>query len=209
MHCRVTRVQAPADRIDDLVASFKTTALPRLRAIPGYAGASLAVDRARAEGQAVTFWDTREAMIAGEDAASGVRRDTVTAAGAGIQSVQLYDIVIQEMAQPPRTPAFLRVTRGQADAARFAELQRVMEAETVPSVKTMSGFRALLLAVDRDSGRFVVTSVWTTAADRDASSAAVESLRDRVITAVGSTAPEISLYEVMAVEFVGVPAAAG
>ena len=207
MYARISRMQVSPERIGDIVDSFKNTTLPALRAIPGYAGSSLGVNASTGDGQAVTFWDSKESAVASREAATRLRTSVVEATGATLVSVQEYDQLLFERVTPPSLPAFLRVTRGSVDPTKIDQLATAMRDEALPAVRGLAGFRALVLGVDRESAQFAITSVWDTAANRDASETTINSLRDRIFGNVGIGTPEVSKYEVKSVEFVGVGAA--
>jgi heme-degrading monooxygenase HmoA len=208
MYVRSTRVQSPPERLDDMVNAFISTALPAIRALPGYAGSSLGVDRQTGDGQAATFWDSAEALANSETAATGIRTDTTQAAGGTVVSVQRGEVVLLERAAQPSVPAFIRVVRAQGDPAKLDAMVQATREKALPILRGLRGFRALVVSVDRDSGLSVVTSVWDTAADREASDAAIDEVRRGVFATAGATQPpDVSRYEVMSVEFVGVGAA--
>lgn len=207
MYARISRMQVSPERIGDIVDSFKNTALPAVRAMPGYAGSSLGVDESTGDGQVVTFWDSKESAAASRQAATGIRTSVVEATGATLVSVQEYEQLLMERMTPPSLPAFLRVTRGSVDPTKIDQLATAMRDEALPAVRGLAGCRALVLGVDRENARFVITSVWDSAANRDASETTINSLRDRIFGNVGVGTPEVSKYEVKSVEFVGVGAA--
>ena len=207
MHARISRVQAPVDRIDDMISEFTGSVLPVLREINGYAGHALAVDRGSGDCQAVTFWESESALEASEDAGGRLRTQTTTAASASVVSIARLETVMMERSGPPRTPAVLRVTRANADPAKLDDLARRMREDALPTVQGLSGFRALTLGVDRRSGDFVITSVWGSPEDREASMEAIREIRKETFAAIGASDPDASNYEVASVEFVGVPAA--
>lgn len=207
MYARITRVQAPTDRIDDLVATFKEQAVPAMRALSGYAGSSLAIDPSSGDGQGVSFWDSREAMQASREAATGIRTSTVQQGGGTVTSVKEYEQVVFERVAPPTTPAYLRVTRFKVDSGKIDSLIDAVRNEALPVVRDIAGFRALTLGVARETGECGIVSVWDTAEHREASAAPIEPLRDRIFTAVGASDLDVARYQVYSVEFVGVGAA--
>lgn len=209
MYARITRVQLPADRVDDLIDSFKNTAVPGLEALPGYAGHSLAVDRSSGDGQAVTFWESEKALRDSEEKATGIRTQTVDAGGGKVATVYRLEIALMERATPPSQPAFLRVIRATGDAKRFDAMVQATRDKALPICRGLKGFRALLVGVDRSSGQAQVTSVWSTAQDRDSSDAALAGIRREIFELGGAGQPEISKYEVVSVQFVGAGALAG
>lgn len=208
MYVRATRVQSPPERLDDMVKAFTATALPAIRALPGYAGSSLAIDRQTGDGQAVTFWDSAEALANSESAAAGIRTDTVQAGGGNVVSVQRGEVALLERAVAPSVPSFLRVVRGQGDPGKIDAMVQATRDKALPILRGLRGFRALAVSVDRDSGATVVTSVWDTAEDREASDKAIDETRRSIYATGGATQPpDVSRYEVMSVEFVGVGSA--
>jgi len=207
MFARLTRTQGQPDRIEENLAIFTSSALPRIKSLPGYAGSTLAVDRQTGEGQVVTFWESAEALRQSADAAAGIRNETVQASTGKVVSVDEYEIALMERAQAPGLPSFLRVVRGQADPAKLDAMVQTVRDKALPVARTQKGFRALVVSVDRQTGRFVVTGVWDSAEDREASDSALGSVRAGIFADYSAGQPEISRYEVLAVEFVGVGAA--
>jgi heme-degrading monooxygenase HmoA len=210
MYARITRVQSPPERLDDLVNTFTTNALPALRSLPGYAGSSLGIDRSSGDGQAVTFWESAEALKSSETAATGIRNDTVQAGGGKVASVQRLEVALFERFAPATAPAYIRVVRAQGDRTKIDTLVQATRERALPVLRDTHGFRALVIAVDRDSGGSVVTTVWDSPEDREASDAKIDAIRRDLFAMAGATQPpEISRYEVHAVEFVGAAATAG
>lgn len=206
MYARISRVQAPPERIGELIEAVKTKALPALRAMPGYAGCSAGVDRSSGDAQVISFWDSQQALEDSREKATGLRT-SVTAGLATITSVKEYEQLLMERFTPPSPPAFVRVTRCTFDTSKLDQLISDMRNEAVPAVRALNGARALVLAADRATGDGAVTSVWDSAANREASDSALDALRRRIFEAAGARQPEVSLYEVFLVEFVGVGAA--
>jgi heme-degrading monooxygenase HmoA len=203
MYARVSRFQAAPDRVDDQVDAFMTHALPVLQSMPGYAGHSLAVDQQSGDGQAVSFWESKEALAATREQASGLRAETLQKGGATVTSVKEYEQLLMETATRASAPAYIRVTRGQLDLSKLDGLVAAMRDEAVPALRALDGFRAVVVAVDRESSSFVITTVWDSAATREASDSAIDELRRRIFSNAGASAPEVARYEVKSVEFVG------
>ena len=203
MYLRVTRVQTPLDRLDDIVQQFKGTALPAIQKLPGYAGSVLGIDRSSGDGQVATFWESAEALQTSASAAAGIRSEATQASGGKVISVQEYEIALLERAGPPVLPAFLRVVRADVDPAKIDAMVEATRSQALPVLRNLSGFRALNVSVDRGSGLVQVTGVWSTEADREASDAKIAAIRSDIFQIGGATNPEISRYEVLAVEFVG------
>jgi len=78
--------------------------------------------------------------------------------------------------------------------------------QAVPALKAQQGFRAALSAVNRTTGRIISSSVWDTAANREASESAIAPLRSQATTLAGAPAPTVSRGEVLLAD-VKLPAA--
>jgi hypothetical protein len=72
--------------------------------------------------------------------------------------------------------------------------------ETLPVLKAQPGFRALLLGANRQTGRVLVSSAWETAADREASDAAIQERRREAAQLAGAETVKVQLYETLFVE---------
>ena len=67
--------------------------------------------------------------------------------------------------------------------------------DTIPTLRAQNGFRAVLVGANRQTGRILISSVWETAADREASNAAVQARRNEIAQVVGATDVKVNLYE--------------
>jgi hypothetical protein len=73
-----------------------------------------------------------------------------------------------------------------------------MRERSLPIVRRQKGFRSVVAAFNRRNGRVLAGSCWETAADREASDAALAAMRLEVMQAVGVTEPiKIENYEVV------------
>jgi heme-degrading monooxygenase HmoA len=72
--------------------------------------------------------------------------------------------------------------------------------ETIPALKGQQGFRAVLVFANRQTGRMLVSSVWETAADREASDAAVQERRRQAAQSAGAENVKVQLYETVFAE---------
>jgi hypothetical protein len=66
-----------------------------------------------------------------------------------------------------------------------------------------------VVSVQRLEVALMVTGVWDTAEQREASDTRIADIRRRIFETGGARTPEVSRYEVLSVEFVGVGAATG
>ena len=70
--------------------------------------------------------------------------------------------------------------------------------QVAPLLKRQKGFRALIVGVNRDNGRSLVSSIWDSAADREARDAALIELRRQGAQIAGAEQTKVELYEVLA-----------
>jgi heme-degrading monooxygenase HmoA len=199
MFARVTDFQSSPDRLDGLITIYKEQLVPTLRALPGYVGAALLVDRAGGAGHAISYWDSPESMQASEDAAVPLRAKAAEG-GSQIGEVDRFELIIQERTGPPRANTFVRVTEMQASPAKVDEVTAMIRDRALPKVRSQQGFRALLMAANRQTGRIVASSVWETAADREASEAAIQEDRRAAGQLAGGGPVKVELFDSVFVE---------
>jgi heme-degrading monooxygenase HmoA len=208
MYARSSRIQFPPDQLDKGIAHFKEVSVPAAKQVAGFAGSVLLVNRASGDCTATTFWETRDALQASEEAGNSLRTQAADAAGGKVIDVRRGEVVIREMAGPPAAGTSVRTNLGQVSPDRLDTLVDRMREEALPTVRAQRGFRALNLGIDRDSGRFAIVSVWDTPADREASFAAIQEMRTRLFGDVGAQNVEVVEYESVHVEFAAVAATA-
>jgi heme-degrading monooxygenase HmoA len=94
MHARVTRIEAAAERLDDMTSQFEERTVPVLNDLDGYKGYVLMGDRGSGGAIAVTYWESEEALRASEDAVKAEReRAAETAEARGEPNVERYEVL--------------------------------------------------------------------------------------------------------------------
>lgn len=94
MHARVTRLEASAERLDEMTRQFEEQTVPVLQGLDGYEGYVLLGDRGGGAAMAVTYWESEDAMRASEDAVVAEReRAAETAEAAGAPTVERYEVI--------------------------------------------------------------------------------------------------------------------
>jgi heme-degrading monooxygenase HmoA len=86
----------------------------------------------------------------------------------------------------------------QGNSAAMDELIAMIRDEVMPMVRDMDGCVGLSMLADRDSGRCIVTTAWTSEEAMHASDAALRDSRARAAERFGSAAPRIEEWEVAA-----------
>jgi heme-degrading monooxygenase HmoA len=199
MFARVTRIEASPDALDQGVALFERDLLPQVKHLPGFVGAAVLHNRDNRRGATVTYWASEEAMRGSEQAASATRAQG-TQTGGTIADVERYELVIVERTAPPQANVFVRSNELLGAADKLDATIAWVRDKVWPVVRAQQGFRALLMGVNRQNGRSLVSSIWDTAADREASDAALRDLRREGGQVSGAGEARVELYEVAFVD---------
>lgn len=194
MYVRATRVQSPPDGIEKGIAYFKEKVVPAVKAAPGNAGAVLLVDRKTGSAVGITLWETVQALNASEQLGTTSRTQSAAAMGGSIVNVERFEQVIQDRAQPPKAGVFVRLNTVAGTPERIDNAIKFIE-KSLPVLRAQKGYRALLMNVDRMTGRGTVASVWETRADLEASEPKVSGLRRDAADAAGAADVKVEIFE--------------
>jgi quinol monooxygenase YgiN/heme-degrading monooxygenase HmoA len=201
MYVRIVSVKLTPDKLEQGIAAFQQQVVPTARQQAGYVGAAQVLNRETGEASGATYWDSLESLNASEQQTTRRRAEVAGGIGAAVMDVERFEVAIFERAAgagEPRSGAFARVNELYAQPAKVDGLIAFMR-DNAPSVLQQQGCRALVMGVNRMTGRSFVTSVWETAADREASEAAVTGMRKEAGEVAGGQAT-VTLGEVAFVE---------
>jgi heme-degrading monooxygenase HmoA len=194
MFTRITWFQGSPNRIEEASTAYRQQAAPALKAMSGNLGNVLMINRESGAGAAVSYWDSMQNLQASEEAAVALRSQTAQQGGMTIGEVDRLEQIISERTAPPAANKFVRVNSLQAAPDKIDTVAS-MTRDTIPTLKAQKGFRAALVAANRQTGRMLITSVWETAADREASNTVVQARRDEIAKAAGGATVKVDLYE--------------
>jgi heme-degrading monooxygenase HmoA len=82
---------------------------------------------------------------------------------------------------------YIRTTEVRGDPAKIDDGLQLVREEIFPAVTAMDGCVGMSMLINRETGRCVTTTAWSSEDAMQASAAAVRPLRDRAERAVGST----------------------
>ena len=156
----------------------------------------------------VTYWASEAALRASEVNADARRGQIAQATGGQVLEVDRFELVIWERGAQPKANTFVRINDIQGSPGKIEDGIRFVQEQVVPAVKALKGYRALIMGVNRASGRVFVTTVWKTAADRDASEAALTEQRRQGGQILGAEQVKVENYEAVFIEL-NVPATVG
>lgn len=205
MYIRLTQATGSRDRAaqDAAADRWKTTAVPVLRAEKGYVGCFIA---AQTNGEACTasYWQDAAALEASEAQAAAIR-----ARAAEISSelrdvrVDSFEVLLLERAKAPSGGMHLRSNDlSGADPEKVAAFVRD---RVYPVVAGQPGFRSVMVAANRATGRTIVATTWESLADLERSEAAVTDLREEAVRATGASGVKVETWEVPFIEMVAQP----
>jgi len=195
MYVRVTRVQSPPDAIEKGIAYFTQNVVPAAKAAKGNAGQVLLVDRKTGAAVGITLWETAQALSASEQMGMTSRTQSAAAMGGSIVNVERFEQVIQDRAQPPKAGTFVRLNTVPGDPEKIDGAIKFIE-KSLPTIKAQKGYRGLIMNVDRMTGRGIVSSIWDSLADLEASESKVRGLRRDAADAAGAADVKVEIFEV-------------
>jgi heme-degrading monooxygenase HmoA len=196
MYARVLRVTGDPAKVDDGIEAYTSRVAAALKEQDGYAGARLLVDRQTGAGMSVTFWQDEQMLRASESALSGVRGDTMSRFGAQEPAAENYEVVVQHRPQPTEAGNFVRISSLDGDPAKVDEAIRHFETEVVPAVSRLGGSRAVVLMVDRSTGKALVATVWGTQAEVEASADEAKAIAAKAVEVSGASSRKVESFEV-------------
>lgn len=91
---------------------------------------------------------------------------------------------------------YARSTSVQGDPARIDEGIRFVREDVMPTVTGMGGCIGLSMLVDRENGRGIVTTSWTSEEEMRATDGQVSAFRSRAAEIMGGGEPEVSHWEI-------------
>ena len=195
MFVRATRLRAAPGGLDALIDEFTGDVAPKLRALPGNTGAVLLVDRKQGIATALSYWNDKGALDSSETAATGLRSQATTNTGAAVEGVQRGEMMMMETVAPPKAGRYARSIQFSADPSQIDAGVAYLRSTVLPAIKGVDGFRALICAANRESGMGVVSTIWETEADLQASFNSQASVREEAISRFGARNVVIESYE--------------
>ena len=174
MHSRVLTF-TDAKNIDGGVDFLRQKVVPVLNDQKGYRGVTASADRSGGLLGILTLWETAADREASESALAKSRQEGLDIIG-GKLSVELFEELLAEVADPPGPGSALMVTRVSMDPAKIDENFAFFKSDVVPRIKANAGFQSIRNMMNRETGHGLVGTVW---ADQDAMKAAAAEAQSR------------------------------
>ena len=199
MHTRATWIQVSPDQVERMTSNFEEKVIPAAKTAKGFAGAALLIDREKGLGIGVTVWESARALAESEEVGIATRTQAASDTGARIVNVERGEVVVMDRAAPARVPGFARVSITYTEPEKLDQMSALIRDRAVPKLRENKGYRSVWMTIDRTTGQGSVLSVWDSAQDREASNAAMASLREEAARLAGSPV-RVELFEQVAVE---------
>ena len=175
MFTRIVTFTGATD-IDAGVRYLRDTAAPLLRNQKGFRGVSASADRSGGVLGVLSLWETEADRAASDSALDKSRAEAQRVIG-GQVTVELFEELEVETAEPPTVGCSLLVRRVSMDPARIEENLDTFRREVLPEIKAAPGFRAIRRMINRQTGEAMVGTVWSDRAAMDAAAGAAEARR--------------------------------
>jgi hypothetical protein len=194
MFIRATRVQTPPDKLQEAIENFETNTVKRFRATPGNVGVFLMVNRETGAGLGVTYWESAKALAASEQVGVEGRTQAIrTVPGTQIVNVDRAEVMIMDRTGAPQTGTFSRLVLVNADPEKVDAAVQHIRNHTLPILKTLKGYRATIVTIDRTLGRLSASTVWASKADLDASESKIAGPRAEAAKIAGAGPHDVSV----------------
>jgi heme-degrading monooxygenase HmoA len=198
MFIRVTRVQAPPDKLQEAMQNYESNILKTVRATPGNQGAVLLINRQTGAGLGVTYWESAKALAASEQMGNQTRMESAKAVpGSQIVNVERGELMIMDRAAAPKAGSMVRAVTVNGDPEKLDAAIVQIRNNVLPILKAQKGYRATIVSVDRQTGRLAASTVWDTKADLDASESKIAGPRAEAakIAGAGPSDVQVEIFE--------------
>lgn len=195
MFIRATKLRVPAEHIDGAIEDFRADTAKRLRELDGNLGSVMLVDREGGVASIVTYWRDEAALRTSDEAANGLRSRAASVSHGTVEEVDRAEIVLMERVAEPKEGTFARSTDISGDPAKIDDGIRFLREKVLPVAQQQKGFRALICAVNRETGRSVTNSIWDTLEDLRANESTIAPLREEAARSMGANRVEVRIYQ--------------
>ena len=208
MYASLTTVRGGGAEVSTTSRMAAESMLTWLREFDGYRGLLMLGDPDTGRARIVTFWDSVEALDRSDRNRREVRESMVSAAGAELESVERYELVLGKNFptgrgdSPSETPAVARFTSFAGPPESIEEGLRTFREDLVDWFRDATGFRGWLALVDVPNGRSVGITFWSSdkaLADESASGA---DLRNEIAAGLNTEVTAVERHDVVMIDLV-------
>jgi heme-degrading monooxygenase HmoA len=195
VYARSTTIQAQPSSIDDGIAFVHDEVMPALKAMDGYVGLSLLVDRESGQCIATSAWETEEALRTSTDQAAPLREAAGKRFGGGGVTVDQWEIGAMHREHRSADGACVRATwikmpRDQVD--RAIDFYRT---SVLPALEDLDGFCSASFLVNRATGRGVSSATFDSREAMDRNQETARELRNSRTRELGADILDVGEFE--------------
>src|ERR1051326_6714929 len=99
MYARATWAESSKDQIEARLADYPRR-MKSIRESPGCVGIAALINRETGAAVSVSYWESKEAMLASEAAGEQIRNQ-VQAEGTQVRDMDRFDVILQDRGAPP------------------------------------------------------------------------------------------------------------
>lgn len=195
VYVRTTTIEGVPDRIDAIIAFAREKVQPLLDTLDGSLGLAMFVDRQRGRAKVTTAWQSQQARAASDAALAPLRAEAGELFG-GAPTVEELDVALVDRQRPAQPGYWVRMTRVQGSPEQIDAAVAAYRTHAAPVLKTVPGFCATVLLVDRTTGAALASTTWDSAAALTASRAQGEQVRAATAAAMGAQVLAVEEYEI-------------
>ncbi|MEV6362604.1 hypothetical protein [Nocardia asteroides] len=194
MYARSSTIAAQSSSIDGGIAYLRNEVMPSLPEIDGWVGMSLMVDRATGRCIATTAWDTEESMQMSRRRVQPLRDGLAQSLGGTTEKVEEWEVAVMHRDHLAGARACTRCTWVQGSPEEIEQMIDTFKFGLLPEFEKMEGFRSASLFVDRESGRAVGSTVWSSLEELEHSRDQATRLRTAATGRVGVRILEVAEF---------------
>jgi hypothetical protein len=154
VYARTTNIQAQPSCIDAGIANIRDDVMPALRALDGFVGLSLLVDRESGRCIATSAWETEEGERSSAEKIRPVR-DRAAEVFGGTATVEAWEIGVLHRDHSSTGGACVRATWIRVPADQMERAVEAYKSSVIPGLEELNGFCSASLLINRSTGRAV------------------------------------------------------
>ncbi len=194
MYARSSTIAAQRSSIDRGIAYLHNAVMPNMPEIDGWVGMSLMVDRATGRCIATTAWESEDAMHDSRMPVRSLRDGLAEALNGQVENIEEWEVAVMHRDHLAGASACTRCTWIQVDPAAVDLAIHTFKSSLLPQFEKIEGFRSASLFVDRETGRGVGSTVWSSREELDNSRPLVDRMRADAIRTMGAEVLEVAEF---------------
>ena len=197
MYARSTTIQAQLSSVDDGIAFIRNEVMPTLKAMNGYVGLSLLVDRESGQCIATSAWETEDSMRVSTERTKPLRDQASVQFGGGGATIDQWEIAAMHREHSSGDGACVRATwikmpRDQVD--RAIDFYRT---DVLPSIENLEGFCSASFMVNRATGRGVSSATFDNREAMNRNEENAKELRNARTRELGADILDVGEFDLM------------